>query len=96
VDKDGVLDRGPHWGIFMYHYGHHMTNLVISLVGRIIYARILPLANHYFGTEFEATLGSHDAHCDRISEFLEGRLKGSFHFLEHCCIPSMYRIHGWK
>jgi hypothetical protein len=88
VDKDGVLDKGPRWGIFIYHYGHHTTNLVHSLVGCIIHAGILPLGNHYFGDEFDAPLGSrsHEAYCQRISEFLEGELKGPFHYLEHRCI----------
>jgi len=67
VDKDGVLDRGPCWGIFMYHYGHHTTNLVKSLIGCIINAGILPLANHYFGTDFEATLGSHEAYITSLN-----------------------------
>jgi hypothetical protein len=31
-------------------------------------------------------MGSHEAYCQCISDFLEDELKGSFCFLEHHCI----------
>jgi hypothetical protein len=86
IDKDGVLDMGPRWGIFMYPHCHSVTNLVNSIVGHILYDGVLPLGKHFFQREFEASDASHVAYCQRVSDFLEGELKGSFLYLEDCCI----------
>lgn len=86
IDKDGVLDMGPRWGIFMYPHCHSATNLVTSIVDHILYDGVLPLGKHFFQREFEASDASHAAYCQRISEFLEGELKGSLLYLEDRCI----------
>jgi len=77
---------GPRWGIFMYPHCHSVTNLVNSIVGHILYDGVLPLGKHFFQREFEASDASHVAYCQRVSDFLEGELKGSFLYLEDCCI----------
>jgi hypothetical protein len=83
IDKDGVLDMGPRWGIFMYPHRHSATN---SIVDHILYDGVLPLGKHFFQREFEASDASHAAYCQRVSEFLEGELKGSLLYLEDRCI----------
>ena len=86
IDKDGVLDMGPRWGIFMYPHRHSAANLITAIVDHILYDGVLPLGKHFFQREFEASDASHAAYCQRISEFLEGELKGSLLYLEDRCI----------
>ena len=63
IDKDGVLDMGPHWGIFMYPHRHSATN---SIVDHILYDGVLPLGKHFFQREFEASDASHAAYSQRF------------------------------
>jgi hypothetical protein len=86
IDKDGILDMSPCWGIFRYPHRHSVINLVHSIVGHILYDGILPLGKHFFQREFEASDMSQVAYCQRVSDFFEGNLKGSFLYLEDHCI----------
>jgi hypothetical protein len=86
IDKDGVLDMGPHWGIFLYPHCHSATDLVHSIGGHILYDGIIPLGKHFFQREFDASEVSHVAYCQCVSDFLEGELRGLFLYLEDHCI----------